>query len=192
MIVLTTPRLLIRDHLPGDLPYHHELLSSDSGLRYLPELKSHTLTQTRENLAEAIRQQGLADRRCYFFWIESRETGSHIGEIGYTVTKKTPLGALADVGYFIRESCWGHGYTSEALREVLRFAFEENGVYRISCGCLKENAASRRVMEKCGLLPEGELKEYQWHEGALKDRLVFRLLRQEWQRLQGQAQTFTE
>lgn len=189
MIVLTTPRLIIRDHLPGDLPRHHELMSSESGMRYLPELKTNTLRQSRENLMEAIRQQGLAERQYYFFWIESRHTGEHIGEIGYTISKTTPLGALADVGYFIRESCWGLGYTPEALKEVLRFAFEENGVYRISCGCLKENIASRRVMEKCGLILEGELREYQWHEEKLKDRLVFRLLREEWRKAHHRAQT---
>lgn len=55
---------------------------------------------------------------------------------------------------------WGKGYATEAMREALRFAFFGNGVYRIEAGCLKENIASERVMQKCGLIKEGEYKEY--------------------------------
>jgi ribosomal-protein-alanine N-acetyltransferase len=90
------------------------------------------------------------------------------------------LGKLVGVGYFIRNAYWGQGYTTEAFQEVIRFAFQEDGVYRIACGCLKENTASERVMQKCGLIKEAEFKEYQWHDGKLKDRVEYRLLRSEW------------
>ena len=37
---------------------------------------------------------------------------------------------------------WGNGYTSEAAKRVLAFAFEENNVYRVTTGCLAENRGS--------------------------------------------------
>lgn len=181
MIRLTTPRLMIRDHVPGDLPTHHELLSDPKAMRFLQDIMTHDLAQSRENLRQAMEKVGCPDRIYYFLRMEDRATNAHIGEIGYTVTGSAPRGKLAEVGYFIRATCWGQGYTAEALREVLRFAFEEDGVYRISCGCLKENGGSERVMQKCGMIREGELKEFQLHEGKLKDRMVYRLLRPEWE-----------
>ena len=148
MIHLTTERLLIRDHVPEDLVTHHALFSDSKVMRYLPELMTHDLEQSQKNLQQAIDQIGLAERRFCFFRIEDRLTNEHIGEIGYTVTKCTPMGKCVNMGYFIRDCFWGLGYTSEALREVMKFAFQEDNVYRISTGCLKENAASERVMQK--------------------------------------------
>ena len=38
-------------------------------------------------------------------------------------------------------------------------------------------------MQKCGMIKEGELKEYQLHENKLKDRVLYRLLKPEWGKL---------
>lgn len=180
MIKLTTPRLLIRDHISEDLETHHQLLSNEKTMYYLQDIRTHSIDQSQENLQRAIEQINIPERKCCFLRIENRLTGAHIGEIGYTVTQITPLGKLVEVGYFIREEHWGRGYTAEALWELIRFAFEMDGVYRVACGCLKENRTSWRVMEKCNLIREAEFKEYQWHDGKLKDRVEYRLLRHEW------------
>jgi len=71
---------------------------------------------------------------------------------------------------------------TEAFKEIIRFAFEEDDICRISTGCLMENQASERVMQKCGLIKEAEYKSYVWHDGELKDRVEYRLLKQEWSR----------
>lgn len=180
MIKLTTARLLIRDHEPDDLQTHHELFSDNKVMHFLQDLQTHSIEESRENLQRAIEQIDIPHRKYYFLRIINRVTSEHIGEIGYTVTHLTPIGKLAGVGYFIHDSYWGIGYTAEALSEIIRFAFQEDDVYRISCGCLKENIASERVMQKCGLIKEADFKEYQWHEGKLKDRVEYRLLRSEW------------
>ena len=62
----------------------------------------------------------------------------------------------------------------------MRFGFKEKEIYGFEAGCLKENPASERVLLKCGFSQEAELKEFQWHDGKFKDRLLFRLLRSEW------------
>ena len=69
---------------------------------------------------------------------------------------------------------------AEALRRLLAFAFEEDGVYRFSTGCLTENRGSERVMQKCGLIKEAEKPDWTWHGGKLKTRVEYRLLRKEW------------
>ena len=62
----------------------------------------------------------------------------------------------------------------------MKYAFEESGVCRIVTGCLKENKGSERVMQKCGMIKEADLKKIQWHEGRMKDRVEYRLLKEEW------------
>ena len=179
MIQLTTPRLIIRDHRPEDLAAYHELLSNPT-VMFRHSETSQSLEQSRARLNQSIEQMALPQRRLYYFCMEDRLSSEFIGEIGYDVNRFTDVGKLVGVGYFIHDKYWGKGYTTEALREVIRFAFEENDVYRIEAGCLKENIASERVMQKCGLTKEADLKEYQWHDGKLKDRVLYRLLRSEW------------
>ena len=74
-------------------------------------------------------------------------------------------------------------HTSEALKKVLEYAYTENNVYRVTTGCLAENKGSERVMQKNGLIKEAQHIDYEWHDGKLKDRLEYRLLRKEWERL---------
>ncbi len=180
MIQLCTNRLLIRDHTSADLASHHELLYNKKVMWFLQDIRTSSVEESQANLCTAIDKIGHTDRKYYFFRIENKLTNEHIGEIGYTVLEFTPAGKHVEIGYFIRDNYWGLGYTTEALKAVIQFAFEENDVYRITCGCLKENTASERVMQKCGMIKEAEFKEYQWHDGMFKDRVAYRLLRSEW------------
>lgn len=183
MIYLETERLIIRDSVAEDLETHHALMSSDTVMRYLRDIQTHSLQASQENLAVAMSEIGKPDRRFYFLRIQEKASGALVGQIGYTVTAFMQKGKRADIGYFIHEAFWGRGYTTEALRAVLAYGFTEGGVYRMGCGCLAENRGSERVMQKCGMIKEGTLKEYTEHEGVLKDRVVYRLLRPEWEKI---------
>lgn len=187
MITMHTPRLRLRDHIPSDLPSHHALFSDPEVMWYLPDLRTGTLEASRRNLLASMEGLCDPDRRTYFLRVERLADGDHVGEIGYTVEKRTPLGKHVGVGYFLRSAHQGRGYASEALLALMRFAFEENDVFRMTCGCLKENRASERVMQKCGMIQEAHFVRAQWHDGQAKDRVEYRLLREEWQARQGEA-----
>ena len=180
IIRLETERMILRDHFPSDLQTHHDLLSDEKAMYYLPDIYTHTLSESEANLQFAMKEIGLPERAHVYLRMEDKRTGSHIGEIGYTVSAFTPLGKLADLGYFTYPRCWNQGYASEAVKELIRFAFMEDGVYRMSAGCLKENMGSFRVMQKCGFIQEAEFKQFVWHYGRLKDRVVCRLLKDEY------------
>jgi ribosomal-protein-alanine N-acetyltransferase len=55
-----------------------------------------------------------------------------------------------EIGYNLGKKAWGFGYTTEALREAVRFAREELGIKEIMGRHAKENAASGKVLEKLG------------------------------------------
>ena len=180
MINLHTERTIIRDHCYEDLLPHHALFSDKTAMYYLQDIATSTIEESKRNLQNAINEIDQPNRKFYFLRIEEKDSKEHIGEIGYTVTKFTPLGKLVGMGYFIRPKFWNKGYTTEALHELIRFAFEENDVLRISCGCIKDNIGSEKVMMKCGMIKEAEFKSFIWHDGKLKDRVEYRLLKSEW------------
>lgn len=113
--------------------------------------------------------------------IELKDSHEQVGSVGYTVMNDTPIGKIVHAGYFIYPKFWGKGYTTEAFQRVLAFAFSENNVYRVSTGCLAENIGSEKVMLKCGLIKEAEHIDYEWHDGKMKTRLEYRLLKREWE-----------
>jgi len=60
------------------------------------------------------------------------------------------LRSVAQVGYWIGVPFWGRGIASEALRQTVSFAFDDLGLEELGAGCLAENLASARVLQKNG------------------------------------------
>ena len=180
MIQLETERLIIRDPLLSDLNDWHRLLSDPDTMYYLQDIKTRSLYESRENLEAAVNDVQNPNRTKYFFTIEGKKPRKFIGSVGYTVTDTTPLGKSVWAGYFILPEYHGKGYMTEAFQEVIRFAFENNDVYRISTGCFSDNKASERVMQKCGLIKEDGRDTCVLHDGCMKGRVEYRLLKDEW------------
>lgn len=69
-------------------------------------------------------------------------------------------GPDVEAAYILRRDRWGRGYATEALRSVLRIGHDELGLERIVALAYLENDASRRVMEKAGMRPDGTVEAY--------------------------------
>lgn len=182
MIELLTSRLRIRDHKVEDLDAMHRLLSDPIAMRYLPDIRTDDLNGTRDNLLEAINAADRTDRTKWFFAVTDRNSEMYLGEVGYTVCAESTMGKVVQLGYFLLPRCWGEGIATEAAEAVLRFAFTEGGVCKVETGCLTENSASEGVMKKLGMTREAVLLCHTPHEGVLKDRVEYRMLRTEWER----------
>ena len=180
MINLQTTRLIIRDHILDDINDYYALFSNKESMYYLPKSYLETIEDAQKQLDIAIHEINRDDRERYFFCIINKESGLYMGEVGYSIITETPVGKLVGVGYFLLPEYWAKGFATEAMKEVIRFAFEENNVFRIEAGCMKENIGSEKVMIKSGMIKEAEFKSCAWHDGKIKDRILYRLLKTEW------------
>lgn len=187
MLYLETDRLILRDYTAGDFDDYYRLKSDDTVMYYLPDLKLHSPEEARADFEAVLADSRGDNRQFYFFHMETKDTHRQVGSIGYTVTAATPIGKLVHLGYFTYPCFWGQGLTTEALGRVLEFAFTEDNVHRITTGCLAENIGSQRVMIKSGLIREAEHIDYEWHDGKLKTRLEYRLLKPEWEHAHRQS-----
>jgi RimJ/RimL family protein N-acetyltransferase len=78
--------------------------------------------------------------------ITLKENGTLVGTCGYSRRgDPTP-----ELGYWVGEPYWNHGYATEAVQAVIDYAFANAGLEAITSSCRVVNAASRRVLEKCG------------------------------------------
>lgn len=65
----------------------------------------------------------------------------------------------AEVWYKLLPEAWGKGYATEALKAIISFGFEDLKLHRIEAGCAVANVASYRVLEKAGMIREGQKRQ---------------------------------
>lgn len=179
MIYLETERLILRDYQENDFDEYYRLKTDSKTMYYLQDIQLFTKEEAYEDFRMVLNDMVKEDRKFYFLHMELKDSHEQLGSVGYTVLNETPVGKIVGAGYFIYPKFWGKGYTTEAFKRVLEFAFVDNNVYRLSTGCLAENVGSERVMQKCGLIKEAEHIDYEWHDGKMKTRLEYRLLKSE-------------
>lgn len=97
-------------------------------------------------------------------------------------------GVQAELGWVLDPAYAGRGYATEAVRELLRYCFEEAGVRRVVATCFLDNIASWRLMERVGMRRETHAVRDSLHrcDGWL-DTVGYALLAEEWSELDGPA-----
>ncbi|MFK7906853.1 MAG: GNAT family N-acetyltransferase [Chitinophagales bacterium] len=80
------------------------------------------------------------------------------------------------LGYQIDEQEQNQGLTTEALKEIVGYAFEVLQLHRIEANIIPRNIASIRVVEKLGFEKEGFAKKYLKINGVWEDHFNFTLL----------------
>ncbi|MFK7836521.1 MAG: GNAT family N-acetyltransferase [Sulfitobacter sp.] len=68
--------------------------------------------------------------------------------------------AEIEVGYMLLPDAWGHGFATEICARLLHFGFENTPLGEIKATTDPENAASQRVLKKCGLADQGLRRAY--------------------------------
>ena len=73
-----------------------------------------------------------------------------------------------EIGYVLSKDYWGLGIMPEALKEVIRYCFEELKLDFLACGHFTDNDQSKRVQEKCGFV-HYRLVKHETRYGIVKD-----------------------
>lgn len=75
------------------------------------------------------------------------ETGRSVGDLCF---KGLNSKGLVEIGYGIKKEYEGHGYMTEAVTAMARWASEQIGVKYVEAEADPDNKASQRVLEKAG------------------------------------------
>jgi RimJ/RimL family protein N-acetyltransferase len=101
--------------------------------------------------------------------------------LGHIMFVKDPTyQAGYEVGYGIfRRQDRGHDYMTEALRMFSAYLFESKPIPRLQLTTAVDNAAARRIAEKCGYQHEGTMRRMVFCRGEYVDAARYSLLREE-------------
>jgi RimJ/RimL family protein N-acetyltransferase len=90
-------------------------------------------------------------------------------------------GVHAEIGWVFDPQFQGRGYATEAVRALLRLAFDALGLRRVEAYCFAENEPSWRLMERVGMRREAHTIADGLHrDGTWRDGLSYALLAGEW------------
>jgi [ribosomal protein S5]-alanine N-acetyltransferase len=91
--------------------------------------------------------------------------GHAVGSIGLMIGAASNIGlpdTEGEIGYWVGAPYWGQGIIPEAVREMIRYAFEDLKLERLWCGYFDGNIKSKRVQEKCGFVYHHTNKDFLW------------------------------
>jgi ribosomal-protein-alanine N-acetyltransferase len=178
--IVKTDRLLLREVAHQDIQKIYNLYSLPESARY-EYWDPIDLSKANRLVGRWIRDQKRQPCPAYHFIVLLKTNKSMVGicglEIGFNPNE---AGQIGHVGYRYFPEIWGNGYATEALSGVVKFAFAQLTLHKIESGCVRENKASARVLEKVGFRLEGCRRKsfligQTWHDfmiyGILRDDL---------------------
>ena len=148
---LETPRLSLREFRADDADNLYRLHSDPRVMRYIGDGS----VGTRESVAVALARAAGHYRNYPGLGIwPAAQRGS--GEfIGWFCLKYVPQTVEIELGYRLLPQAWGYGYATEGASELIRYAFEVLGLYRVIGLTNPGNTASQRVLLKAGMNDAG-------------------------------------
>ena len=107
-----------------------------------------------------------------------KDTGKMIGTCGFT---RFDYGNnCGEIGYALNRDYHGLGIATEAVAAAVQFGFKRLGLNRIEGKFISSNSASKRVMEKNGMIFEGVHREGMLIKGKYRDIGVCAILKSDY------------
>lgn len=175
---LETERLLLRRVSSDDVNEILELRGNPITMKFIPK-------PLVTNSAEALEHFKLIDNKIVnnegINWaITLKGNSKLIGIIGHYRIK--PENYRCEIGYMILPQYNGQGITTEAIKVVLEYGFDDLQMHSIEAIIDPENYASERVLQKNGFLKEAHFLENEFYNGTFRDTVIYSLLKRNFKR----------
>ena len=175
-VILNTERLVLRPWREADLEDFYEYARVDGVGQMAGWLPHESIDVSREILSRFIE-----GKRTFALQYGSKVIGS-LGIENYKEDEFPQLDNLRgrSIGYVLSKDYWGRGLMPEAVKEVIRYLFQEEKLDFLLISHYDFNNQSRRVIEKCGF---AYLKTIllQTRYGTTENALVYLLTKEAWQ-----------
>lgn len=174
MVRLSTERLLLRPFEQCDLEDLFEYARQPEVGPAAGWRPHEDMEETREVLQNFLNNSGeLA--------IVDAAQAKVIGSIGLTKDERRDNHRAKALGYALNRHYWGRGYMGEAVKALLSYSFYTLLLDVVSVYHFPFNEQSRRVIEKCGFVYEGKLRQAKRaYDGQVYDVACYSMTREEY------------
>ncbi len=141
-----------------------------------------SLESEREWVKNAVKPLDFSNAR---FAIETKE-GVHIGVCGLHGCNAE--NRRAELGIMIGEKeYWGRGFGTDIMLTLLRFAFAQMNLNKVTLGVFEFNERGLAMYTKLGFVEEGRFREDLFQDGRYWDLVRMSILRREYEAVHGEA-----
>lgn len=152
---LNTDRLVLTEINESDADDIYKIYFDYDVIR-LTDSNLHFSVDDSRNFITSIQQQS-TDKIAIYWGLKLRTTGRIIGVIGiYHIDQKH---FFASVSCILAKEFWRQGYTTEALKEIISFAFNNMKLNRLEAQIYVHHDASVNLFEKLLFTREAMLRE---------------------------------
>ncbi|MBR4462448.1 MAG: GNAT family N-acetyltransferase [Erysipelotrichaceae bacterium] len=166
-------KIILREQREDDAPYFTYWFNQ-------PEVMFQCGFEKETDLQEVKKMINVDHKSedCIWYTITDPE-GSIIGETG--LLRMFPAWHQTDLSIIIPDPGNQHkGYGTEAIRIMLKMAFEECEMHRVSIGVVARNTDALEFYKRIGFRQEGILEEAYYYNNEYSDFIMMRILEQEW------------
>jgi RimJ/RimL family protein N-acetyltransferase len=146
--------------------------------RLLDSGAAHTssLTGTKKWLEKELDEQSINQ---HWFSVRKLDDDKLLGDIDLYIYNWPSRDAFVGLGIGEREF-WGKGYGTDLMKLIMRYAFTEVNLRRVTLTVFEYNPRAIRSYEKAGFRHEGRMRKVLNKEGRRWDILYMGILREEW------------
>ena len=179
-------RLHLRSYHAGDGPAYYAVSQRN---------RQHLMRYESDNVAMQIRNEEDAEiivrdlavhwvaRKSFFIGAFDKRNEDFVAQV-YIGPVNWDLPEF-QIGFFVDKDYEGKGYMTEAVKVTLGFVFQHLNAFRICAECDETNVRSIRVLERCGMVREGLLRENKRNaDGTISGTMHYGLLRREFEQIQ--------
>lgn len=164
---LHAPTCIVRSYQPADAASLASNANNYKVWRNLRDRFPHPFTE-KDGLAYITDVAGRPVTTSFAIVVDGNAVGGVSLRVGHDIERLS-----AELGYWLGESYWGRGVTTDAIRAVTRYACTELGLVRVFALPFVHNAASCRVLEKAGYQREATLRCSAIKEGTILDQYLY-------------------
>lgn len=145
-VVLKTERLILRPWTLEDVDDMYEYASVE-GVGIWAGWLPHKNREESQMIVESF----IKHKKVLAIELDGKVIGS-LGIEPYSEADFPQLEKLQarELGFVLSKAYWGKGYMTEAVKEVIRYLFEEESLDAITCCYYVSNDRSANVQTKCG------------------------------------------
>jgi RimJ/RimL family protein N-acetyltransferase len=181
-IIVTTPRLVLRQFTEDDVDNLADLNSDAEVMRYITGGRGTPREEIRDTVIPFHLSVYRRFDRLGTWAAETAATGEFLGWFHFRPGHRTDVTDI-DLGYRLRRSAWNKGYATEGSQALIDMGFTSLGAQRVFAHIMAANTASRRVAEKCGLRLVCTRPYEGGHpvDGAEQGEVEYAITRPEWE-----------
>lgn len=173
---LESDRLILRPLKHGDEPCLMEIYSDKEASLLDDWVPWENISSATEMIRNST--SDYENKKCLTLGLIQKDTNKLIGCCGFFAFDEWNKKCV--IFYQINRLEWNKGYATEAIKQIVKFAFETIEVNRVEAFITPGNIGSEIVLKKNGFIREGIMREMEFYKGEFWDGIIMAMLKSDY------------